>query len=147
MKRKKVGPVTEIIQHWNYVSRSDSRYIRRLTVDMQYFFYPRQMEISMFQGDHPRSALSRASSVSSSSSSSSSDSSDAEQYTSRRQRKDARRMEKRARRAERRQDKAERRQQKALRRERRREQKMARKEKWQLVVSYKPLTPQPQGAM
>lgn len=128
----------------------------KLTIVVQYFFYPRQMEISLFQGDYPQSAPSRASSrassrvSSTSSSDSSSDSSDSEDHAAngnKRERRDARRREKRERKAERktekRERKVERRREKALRREQRRDQKAVRNERWQLVVSYKPPTLMP----
>lgn len=127
MKQKKVGPVTEIIDHWNYVSRS----VRGLTIPatltaaFQYFFNPRQTEVVLFHGDHVQSGAAHASSRAPSP-----DSSDSEDYGDRRQR----RGERRARRAERRGEIGG-------RRERRRQERDVRKERWQLVVSYKPRTP------
>ncbi|KAF7796147.1 hypothetical protein EIP86_007321 [Pleurotus ostreatoroseus] len=114
MKKQRVGPVSEIIDHWNY-----------------YFFYPRRMEIALLHGDRPQSTLSRTSSRTSLS-----DSSDSEAHASRRRERGVLGLAQRARMAGRGRERLV-----------PREQTTPARKKWQLVVSYKPSTPQSENSL
>lgn len=119
MKRRKLGPVSEIIEHWNHVRRVHPFSGPQLRRCIQYFFHLRAIDVALVQGnDLPDDP-----------SSDSDTGPQSNQRSGRRGARDARRTERRQRRTARRAGRG------------------SEDDKWQLIVSYRPARPQsPYGA-